>query len=72
MALPKRRHSHARTAKRRTHYTLNAATVVKIGRCPTNNPDCPGAHLSHTACPVCGYYKGRQAVLVKRKRRETR
>lgn len=67
MPLPKRRHSHARGAKRRTHYTLSAVTVV-ASKCPGDNPDCPGARVSHTACPVCGWYNGRQAVPVKQKK----
>jgi large subunit ribosomal protein L32 len=26
---------------------------------PSRCPHCRGAKLSHTACPSCGYYKGR-------------
>ncbi len=67
MPLPKRRHSHGRSARRRTHYKLVAVTVAK-DRCPGNNPDCPGTHVSHAACPVCGYYKGRQVFVPKTRR----
>ncbi|CUU07866.1 MAG: 50S ribosomal protein L32 [Fimbriimonadales bacterium] len=53
MANPKRRHSHARGAKRRTHYKLE---VPGLSRCK----HCGATILPHRACPVCGYYRGRK------------
>mgnify|MGYP005835560941 CR=1 FL=1 len=53
MANPKRRHSHARGAKRRTHYKLEAPS---LSRCI----QCGAMVLPHRACPVCGYYKRRK------------
>jgi len=53
MANPKRRHSHARGAKRRTHYKLE---VPGLSRCA----HCGAMVLPHRACPVCGYYRKRK------------
>ncbi|MFQ3611167.1 MAG: 50S ribosomal protein L32 [Fimbriimonadales bacterium] len=53
MANPKRRHSHARGAKRRTHYKLE---VPGLSRCK----QCGAVQLPHRACPTCGYYRKRK------------
>ncbi len=53
MANPKRRHSHARGAKRRTHYKLE---VPGLSRCK----HCGATVLPHRACSICGYYRGRK------------
>lgn len=55
MALPKRRHSNARTGKRRAHDALTPPGVVTC-------PNCRELKLPHRACPSCGYYRGRQVV----------
>lgn len=57
MANPKRRHSHARKNKRRTHDALRVRTV---GECP----HCHEPKLPHRVCPHCGYYRGRAVVAV--------
>lgn len=54
MAVPKRRHSHTRGAKRRTHYTT---TFPEINE--SKQPGESQYHLSHNATPD-GYYKGRR------------
>lgn len=54
MPNPKRRHSHARTALRRTHYVTQMPEVAedrKVGG--------ESLHLWHHASPD-GYYKGRR------------
>ena len=53
MANPKRRHSKARTAKRRAH---DALIPAHAGKCPR----CGEAKLPHHVCPHCGDYRGRQ------------
>lgn len=58
MPNPKRRHSKTRRDKRRTHDSL---TEVAISTCS----NCGSAHKLHTACPSCGYYRGRQVLAVK-------
>ncbi|MCL6518828.1 MAG: 50S ribosomal protein L32 [Armatimonadota bacterium] len=63
MALPKRRHSKTRQAKRRTHWKLSVPTVV----------DCPRCHaprLPHHVCPSCGFYNGRLVLEVKEKEKK--
>jgi large subunit ribosomal protein L32 len=55
MPNPKRRHSQARTSKRRSHDHLTAQSLS----------DCPNCHekkLPHRACPKCGFYKGREVI----------
>lgn len=56
MANPKRRHSKARTAKRRAHFKIKALPHVQ--ECP----NCGNAKTYHRACPSCGYYRGRAVV----------
>ncbi|MCJ7680145.1 MAG: 50S ribosomal protein L32 [Candidatus Aminicenantes bacterium] len=55
MANPKRRHSHARTAKRRAN---DAVEVPSLSLCS----NCGSPKLPHRVCPECGYYKGRQVA----------
>ncbi|PJA29464.1 MAG: 50S ribosomal protein L32 [candidate division Zixibacteria bacterium CG_4_9_14_3_um_filter_46_8] len=55
MPLPKRRHSHTRGAKRRTHWKLD---VPNLSTCP----HCSQMKLQHHICPHCGYYDGRQVL----------
>jgi len=58
MPNPKRRHSKARTSKRRAHDYLTTASVSEC-------PNCHERKLPHRACPKCGYYKGREVLEVK-------
>jgi len=55
MANPKRRHSKARTKKRRAH---DALPTVSLSVCP----NCHEKKLPHRVCPHCGQYKGREIV----------
>ncbi len=57
MPNPKRRHSKARTAKRRTHDALK-----QIGR--SQCPQCQEPKLPHQVCGNCGFYAGRQVKAV--------
>jgi large subunit ribosomal protein L32 len=56
--LPKRKYPKARQGKRRSHLALKPAG---LSRCP----QCHNPRLSHTACPVCGYYRRAAAIAVK-------
>lgn len=58
MAVPKRRHSKARTRTRRSQWKLSAVQN-------TTCPQCHEPRLPHRVCPSCGYYKGRKAKEVK-------
>ncbi|MFQ6615897.1 MAG: 50S ribosomal protein L32 [Fidelibacterota bacterium] len=55
MALPRKKHTRARSRKRRTHWTLKAPTTSKC-------PQCNQMKMPHRACPNCGYYRGRPVV----------
>lgn len=58
MPNPKRRHSHARQGKRRSHDFLTAANLVECRQCHEQK-------LPHRICPKCGYYEGRKVIAVK-------
>jgi len=55
MALPKRRHSHSRTRKRRSHDSLIAPNVVECS-------ECGEPKLAHRLCGGCGKYKSRTVI----------
>jgi large subunit ribosomal protein L32 len=55
MALPKRRHSHARTRLRRSHDGLTAPTISTCSKCGESK-------LPHRLCSSCGSYKSRTVV----------
>jgi len=59
MPNPKRRHSKARTGKRRAH---DALTSPSLSECP----HCHEPKMPHRVCPHCGYYKGRAVIEVER------
>ncbi|MBZ5524026.1 MAG: 50S ribosomal protein L32 [Acidobacteriia bacterium] len=59
MPNPKRRHSKARTGRRRAHDFLTASGVAECPNCHEK------ARLPHRVCTKCGYYKGREVVEVK-------
>jgi large subunit ribosomal protein L32 len=64
MALPKRRHSSTRQAKRRTHYKLTPN--FSVSSCPR----CGAARASYTICSSCGFYNGRQWYVPKAVKKE--
>lgn len=59
MGLPKRRHSHARSRKRRSHDALDRIGTTKCSRCDT-------VKEPHVVCPTCGYYKDRSVIAVEK------
>ena len=60
MAVPKRRTSHARQGKRRSHQAINSPQVQYCEQC--NEPVLP-----HRVCPNCGRYQGREVVVTEEK-----
>ncbi|HLU40420.1 MAG TPA: 50S ribosomal protein L32 [Planctomycetota bacterium] len=57
MANPKRRHSKGRRDQRRANQRLVPHQVV---RCK----NCNASIRPHTICSQCGYYRGRQVLVV--------
>lgn len=57
MAVPKGKVSKARGRKRRTHWKISLPAIVKC-------PQCHQMKLSHRVCKHCGYYDGRQVVVM--------
>ncbi len=57
--LPKRKYPKARQGKRRSHIHLNPVQTVAC-------PQCNSPRLPHHACPTCGYYKDREAVVIEK------
>ena len=55
MAVPKRKTSKARKAKRRTPFKLE---VPGLNACP----NCGSLRKSHHVCPSCGQYDGKEVV----------
>ncbi len=61
MPLPKRKTSHARTARRRAaNFKL---TLPNPGSCPR----CQAPKLQHHVCPTCGFYGNRMVIDMRRK-----
>lgn len=52
MAVPKRKHSNARSGSRRAHNALTSKPLSACPKCSTTVP-------THVVCPSCGYYMGR-------------
>jgi large subunit ribosomal protein L32 len=67
MAHPKRKHSHSRSRKRRTHQKLSKPALVECKECHKNKP-------THMVCPFCGYYGGKEVIKIelKEKKKKTR
>lgn len=57
MAVPKKKQSKTRTAKRKANWK---ATPTGYSACP----QCKQPKLAHRVCPTCGSYAGLQAVEV--------
>jgi large subunit ribosomal protein L32 len=57
MALPKGRHSKARSRSRLANWKLEKPPTMAC-------PRCKQAKLPHHVCGNCGYYDGRQVVVM--------
>jgi large subunit ribosomal protein L32 len=62
-ALPKQRISRHRQGNRRRHHYLRNVPVLVT--CQT----CGAPHVVHHVCPTCGYYRGRQVIVIEEPRR---
>lgn len=61
-ALPKRKISRCRQGKRRGAIYLKKPTLVTC-------PNCSQKKLPHQVCPNCGYYKGKEVIKLKTKKK---
>lgn len=64
MALPKRKHSKARRDKSRTHWKLAAPALTKC-------PQCAQTVIPHRVCAKCGFYRGRQVLVIADKKKKS-
>ena len=55
MAVPRKKHSHARTNKRRSSHKLSEPAYNSC-------PQCHAPRRPHRVCPECGYYGGRRVI----------
>lgn len=55
MAVPKKKISSARGGSRRSHDTLKSVNLSACSNCREARP-------SHTVCPHCGWYNGREVI----------
>jgi large subunit ribosomal protein L32 len=60
---PKRKLSKGRRDRRRAHDALETANLVACS-------NCGALTLPHTVCPKCGFYKGREVVEIKVKKKK--
>ena len=60
MAVPKRKSSKQRRAKRMANWKLEAPNLVKC-------PQCHSLKMPHRVCADCGYYDGKEVVKVEAK-----
>lgn len=57
MAVPKQRTPKSRRDRRRAHHALKAKNLVQCNNCGE-------MRLPHRVCPTCGYYKGREVLII--------
>jgi len=60
---PKKRHSRARQGKRRAAIRLDVPSFFAC-------PNCKSMTLPHTICKKCGFYNGRQVLVLKQKEKK--
>jgi len=53
--VPKKRHTKSSRNQRRMHLFLEKPNLIKCSKCQK-------PVTSHTVCPACGYYKGKEVV----------
>jgi large subunit ribosomal protein L32 len=56
--LPKKKYPKARQGKRRSHLAKSPTATIECSRCHA-------IKLSHTVCPTCGTYDGREVIEIK-------
>ena len=64
MAVPKKKRSKS---KKRIKHACWKIEPINLRPCP----NCGAPGLSHRACSVCGFYKGKQVIVIKQKKEKT-
>jgi len=57
MPVPKKKSPKSRQGKRRSHLRMKAPKLTECSRCHA-------PRLPHQVCPSCGFYRGREAIVV--------
>lgn len=60
---PKRKFSKGRRDRRRAHDALQAQNLVQCSQCGE-------MRLSHTVCPNCGHYQGREVIAAEKENKK--
>lgn len=60
MSVPKKRRTKSSQNQRRSHNALKKQILTKCSQCGK-------AIQTHSACPYCGYYKGKEVLKIKSK-----
>ncbi|MDD5489861.1 MAG: 50S ribosomal protein L32 [Candidatus Moranbacteria bacterium] len=63
MSVPKQRHTQGRKNRRRANIKIVSKNFISCSQCKK-------MIKRHTACPFCGYYKGKKAVDIKTKKKK--
>ncbi len=63
MAVPKSRTSKARKHSRAAHWKISAPAIAECPRC--HEPK-----LAHRVCQKCGYYDGKQILVLEKQKAE--
>lgn len=63
--LPKRKLSKGRRDRRRSQDALQVANLVQCSNCGE-------MRLSHTVCPKCGHYQGREVVAIEKDEKKSK
>jgi len=63
MSVPKQRHTKGRRNRRRANIKIFSKNLAACSQCKK-------MIKSHTACPFCGYYKGKKAIEIKIKKKK--
>jgi len=61
--LPKRKTASARQGERRQHLKLSAQALMAC-------PQCQHPKEPHKVCPTCGYYNGREVIVIETKEKK--
>ena len=61
--LPKKKYPKSRQGKRRSHLAKSPASTIECSRCHN-------LKLSHTVCPACGTYDGREVIEIKSQKKK--